>query len=80
MERLLTAKELADVLGTPRLNSIYDLAASGELPSLKVPGVGRRFRESEVSTWLESCRATPKGVQTNVKQASRPGRRLTEAL
>jgi excisionase family DNA binding protein len=58
MERLLTAKELAAVLGT-RANTIYDLAAAGELPSLKVPGVGRRFRESEVTTWLETCRGQP---------------------
>jgi len=27
-----------------RVNTIYDLAATGQLPSLKVPGIGRRFR------------------------------------
>ena len=55
LETLLTAKQLAELLGT-RANTIYDLASAGELPSLKVPGVGRRFRESEVSAWLEGCR------------------------
>ena len=55
MEQLLTAKQLAALLGT-RANTVYELAARGELPSLKVPGVGRRFRISEVQAWLESQR------------------------
>jgi excisionase family DNA binding protein len=58
LERLLTAKELAAAIGT-RANTIYELSAAGELPSLKVPGIGRRFRESAVTAWLESCRSRP---------------------
>jgi excisionase family DNA binding protein len=62
LETLLTAKQLAELLGT-RTNTVYDLASAGELPSLKVPGVGRRFRESEVSAWLEGCRGRPSKPQ-----------------
>jgi excisionase family DNA binding protein len=54
-ENLLTAKQLAELLGT-RTNTVYDLAASGQLPSFKVPGVGRRFRVSEVERWLDQHR------------------------
>ena len=55
MEQLLTAKQLAEILDT-RTNAIYDLAAAGKLPSLRIPGVGRRFRQSEVEAWLEQHR------------------------
>lgn len=55
MEQLLTAKQLAQILGT-RTNTVYDLAAAGKLPSLRIPGVGRRFRQSEVEAWLEQHR------------------------
>ena len=52
IEQLITAKQLAELLGT-RTNTVYDLAAAGKLPSLRIPGVGRRFRVSEVERWLE---------------------------
>lgn len=58
MERLLTAKELAELFGC-RLNTIYELAGHGDLPSYRVGGVGRRFRESEVEAWLEQQRDRP---------------------
>jgi excisionase family DNA binding protein len=51
-ENLLTAKPLAELLGT-RTNTVYDLAAAGQLPSFKIPGVGRRFRASDVEAWLD---------------------------
>ena len=54
-ENLLTAKQLADMLGT-RTNTVYDLAAAGQLPRFKIPGVGRRFREADVERWLDSHR------------------------
>lgn len=55
-ERLLTAKQLAEILGT-RQNTVYDLAARGDLPSFKLPGVGRRFRETDVERWLDRHRS-----------------------
>jgi excisionase family DNA binding protein len=48
---LATAEEVAAFLGVHR-NYVYDLAARGELPSLKFNG-NRRFRWDEVQAWLE---------------------------
>jgi excisionase family DNA binding protein len=56
MERMLTAREVADTLGVHE-NWVYDRAASGELPSYKLGG-NRRFRPSEVEEWVkESLKA-----------------------
>jgi excisionase family DNA binding protein len=51
-ERLLTAAEVAEMLGV-HPNYVYDLATSVELPSFKIGG-NRRFRRSEVERWLET--------------------------
>ena len=53
--RLLTAQAVAELLGT-RSNTVYELASRGELPSYRIPGVGRRFDADEVAAWLEGCR------------------------
>jgi excisionase family DNA binding protein len=53
-ERLLTAKELAKLLGV-HSNYVYNLAASGTLPSYRIGG-NRRFRWSEVEAWLAEHR------------------------
>jgi excisionase family DNA binding protein len=55
IEPLLNAKQLAELLGC-RLNTVYELASRGELPSYRVAGVGRRFRESEVEDWIQRQR------------------------
>jgi excisionase family DNA binding protein len=55
IEPLLTAKQLASLLGC-RVNGVYELASRGVLPSYRVDGVGRRFRESEVEAWLAQQR------------------------
>lgn len=54
MEPLLSARELADILGV-NLNYVYEQAADGRLPSYKIGG-NRRFRASEVEEWLRGCR------------------------
>jgi excisionase family DNA binding protein len=53
-ERLLTARELADLLGFAS-GTIVDWAEVGKLPAFKVGG-RLRFRASEVETWLEERR------------------------
>jgi excisionase family DNA binding protein len=53
-ERLLTAAELAEVLGFAA-GTIVDWAERGELPAFKLGG-RLRFRESEVLDWLEARR------------------------
>jgi PTS system nitrogen regulatory IIA component len=55
-ERLLTARELAELLGF-QAGTIVDWAERGRVPCFKVGG-RLRFRLSEVERWLESCRVT----------------------
>lgn len=53
-ERLLNARELAELLGfTP--GTIVDWSEAGKVPSFKVGG-RLRFRLSEVEAWLEERR------------------------
>jgi excisionase family DNA binding protein len=54
LERLLTARELAELLGF-QAGTIVDWSEEGKLPSFKVGG-RLRFRESEVLDWLEARR------------------------
>lgn len=53
-ERLLTARELADLLGFAA-GTIVDWAEAGKVPAFKLGG-RLRFRESEVLVWLEDRR------------------------
>jgi excisionase family DNA binding protein len=50
-ERLLTARELADLLGFAPA-TVVDWAEAGKVPAFKVGG-RLRFRLSEVEAWLE---------------------------
>ena len=54
IERLLTARQLADLLGFSPA-TVVDWAEAGKLPAFKVGG-RLRFRESEVEGWLEHRR------------------------
>ena len=54
LERLLTARELAELLGF-QAGTIVDWAEAGAIPSYKLGG-RLRFRESEVAAWLEERR------------------------
>ena len=53
-ERLLTARELADLLGFSPA-TIQDWYEAGTLPGFRVGG-RLRFRASEVEAWLEEQR------------------------
>ena len=57
MEQLLSARELADLLGFSA-GTVVDWAENGTIPSFKVGG-RLRFRESEVLDWLERRRRQP---------------------
>lgn len=59
-ERLLTARELGDLLGFAA-GTIVDWAEAGKVPAFKVGG-RLRFRESEVLAWLEARRLCQGGV------------------
>ena len=51
MNRLLTAPEVADLLGV-HVNWIYTEAKAGRLPSVLV-GRQRRFRLADLERWLD---------------------------
>jgi excisionase family DNA binding protein len=57
-ERLLTAADLAEVLGFAA-GTIVDWAEKGTIPAFKVGG-RLRFREREVLEWLEAQRVGPR--------------------
>ncbi len=70
-ERLLTARELADLLGLSP-GTILDRFERGDLPGFRLDG-GRigapvRFRWSEIEAWLEEGRCGPTLQQTVAKQ------------
>jgi excisionase family DNA binding protein len=53
MEPWIGVDDLAMVLGVST-DWVYEKAASGELPSYKFGG-HRRFRVSQVETWVSNC-------------------------
>ena len=55
IERLLTARELAELLGLSAA-TVLDWFEAGRLPGFKLGRVVR-FRESEVEAWLEAHRS-----------------------
>ena len=63
-ERLLSARELADVLGFAPA-TIVDWSEAGKVPSFKVGG-RLRFRWSEVEASLEEGRREPAPPQLEV--------------
>ena len=56
IERLLTARELAELLGLSA-STVLDWFEAGTLPGFKLGRVVR-FRESEIAEWLEAKRTT----------------------
>ena len=56
-ERLLTARQVAELLGFSSA-TIVDWAEAGKVPAFKVGG-RLRFRVSEVEAWLEGSRKGP---------------------
>jgi excisionase family DNA binding protein len=60
VERLLTARELGDLLGFAAA-TVVDWAEAGKIPAFKIGG-RLRFRESEVLAWLEAQRLGTQGL------------------
>lgn len=57
-ERLLTARELGELLGFAAA-TVVDWAEAGSLPCFKIGG-RLRFRESEILAWIEERRQSPR--------------------
>jgi excisionase family DNA binding protein len=61
--RLLTADEVAAVLGVPR-TFVYSLARRGELPTVRIGERYVRFRGQALDRWISDQETTrPKGTQ-----------------
>jgi excisionase family DNA binding protein len=61
--RLLTADEVAVVLGVPR-TFVYSLARRGELPTVRIGERYVRFRAPALDRWISDQETTqPKGTQ-----------------
>jgi excisionase family DNA binding protein len=60
IERLLSARELGELLGFSA-STIVDWAEAGKLPAFKIGG-RLRFRLSEVEPWLEQRRTVAAGT------------------
>jgi excisionase family DNA binding protein len=51
MERLLTAHEVAEILGV-HVNYVWAEAKAGRIPSISI-GRNRRFRREDIERWIE---------------------------
>jgi excisionase family DNA binding protein len=61
--RLLTADDVAAVLGVPR-TFVYSLARRGELPTVRVGERYVRFRAHALEHWIQAQESTrPRGTQ-----------------
>ena len=52
-ERLLTAREVAELLGFSR-ETILRWTRAGELPAIRLPGGKIRYRPDAIEAWLEA--------------------------
>lgn len=54
MDRLMTAPEVAEMLGV-HVNYVWAEAKAGRIPSILI-GRNRRFMETDINEWLEGLR------------------------
>lgn len=67
-EALLTASVLGELLGFSA-STIVDWAEAGKIPAFKIGGRWR-FRESEVTAWLEEQRVVARGSALPLRGAT----------
>jgi excisionase family DNA binding protein len=75
MESMLTARQVAELLGVHE-NWVYEMAASGELPSYKIGGT-RRFDGDEIRRWIAEHRTTQR--KQSVRRRQKEPRRRSPA-
>jgi excisionase family DNA binding protein len=73
MGRLLTAEELAELLGM-KTEWVWAQARAGQIPHVRL-GRYRRFRESAVVEWLRELEAGGPGRQSDPRSRPIPLRR-----
>ena len=79
MESMLTAREVAELLGVHE-NWVYDHAASGDLPSYKIGGT-RRFDPDDLRGWIDGQRENgrePKRTEPRKRKERKPSRSKAE--
>ena len=71
MEKLLTAKQLSDILEI-KVATVYDWVSRKEIPYVKI---GRliRFKKAEVFRWVDSHTIRPNPSSGRKKQSGRAG-------
>ncbi|HXH34991.1 MAG TPA: helix-turn-helix domain-containing protein [Plantibacter sp.] len=67
-DRLLEAKEVAELLSVP-VSWVRESTRSGAIPVVEL-GRYRRYRESDVLAWLESCSKPGRPVALRKVRAS----------
>ena len=67
-ERLLTAREVAELLGVSPA-TVLDWHQAGRIPSYRLPSGAVRFRASELEQWLAACRRGPAARTTALEVA-----------
>ena len=70
MEKLLTARQVADLLEV-KVSTVYDWASRNTIPYVKL---GRlvRFKKTDVFRWVESHTLAPKSSPDRKKSKLRP--------
>ena len=71
VERLLTAADVAAVLGVPR-SLVYALVRRGDLPSIRVGNRYVRFRAEAIEEWIEHREASERSHVPLRASAQRP--------
>lgn len=69
MERLLTAREVAGLLGISS-HTVLDWFEADVLPGFRLHGRVVRFRESELVAWVDAQRSQPAAAQPRLAVVS----------
>jgi excisionase family DNA binding protein len=69
--RLLTARQLADLLGVS-VETVLRWTRRGDLPAIRLPGGALRYRGAELDAWIEG-RATPRRGVVDHPRRTPPG-------
>jgi excisionase family DNA binding protein len=75
MTSLLTARDLADMLGVST-ETVLRWTRRGDLPAIRLPGGALRFRADEIEAWLEN-RATLRRGSVSHPDERRPAGTLS---
>ena len=59
MERLLTAREVSELIGNRSPKWVYRLAGEGRIPSVRLTDGTVRFAPDEIEKWIQSKKSEP---------------------